>query len=163
MNLKVIPSCAKIPLNNGGFAVVDIRHALKLAQFRWFRLPGRYTNYAFRRVRLEGGKYTTRFMHHDVLGHQRIDHANGNGLDNREGNLRVATRSQNACNSRKRQGCASQFKGVSWFSSAKKWGVQVGGKGRRYFGLFESEREAAALYNKIAARRFGKFAKLNPL
>ena len=53
-------------------------------------------------------------------GH-KIDHKNGNGLDNTNENLRFATDSQNVHNQQKKEGTTSRYFGVSWNKKTKKW------------------------------------------
>jgi len=54
-----------------------------------------------------------------------IDHEDHDGLNNRIGNLRLATPPQNQGNQRPKTfgGTSSPFRGVSWHSMEKKWGA----------------------------------------
>lgn len=92
-----------------------------------------------------------------------VDHRNGNGLDNRRENLRLATSSQNSANRRKRQqALSSRFKGVRFSRKAKKWEASIGVDRRRiYLGCFVNEEDAARAYNARAQIEFGEFARLN--
>lgn len=114
-----------------------------------------------------------------VLGVRRlprgyhVDHINGDPLDNRRENLRMATPMQNAANAHKRSGCSSLYKGVSWDRSAGGWRAELnltvtpayrGKRGkavRLHLGLFESEVDAAIAYDNIAAEWYGDYARLN--
>lgn len=98
-----------------------------------------------------------------------IDHINGNGLDNRLENLRLATQSQNACNRKQNKNNTSGYKGVVYSKPRgnhrpykKPWVVhiQIGNKKYSKRGFATAE-EAAQYYNKKAVEYFGEFAKLN--
>lgn len=89
-----------------------------------------------------------------------IDHRNGNGLDNRSSNLRLATYSENAQNQSQRRRSSSKFKGVSrrgnhWVAVITKNGTQ------KYLGRFSSEEGAARAYDREAAALHGEFSRLN--
>lgn len=102
-------------------------------------------------------------MHQEILpGYPKVDHKNGDGLDNQRSNLRPTTLSQNRANSRKTPGCSSQFKGVSWHTKSQKWmaGIKVAQKSFN-LGLYHIEEEAARAYDKAAKQHFGEFARLN--
>lgn len=102
-----------------------------------------------------------------------VDHINGNPLDNRRSNLRMATPMQNAANAHKRSGCSSIYKGVSWCRVRRRWKVELNltvtprSKGKRSravrlnLGYFAVEEDAAQCYNEIAAEWYGDFARLN--
>lgn len=106
----------------------------------------------------EGSKSKFRFTVHElILGQKYADHINGNGLDNRNENLRPATKQQNAWNSRKVENCGSKYKGV-YKVRDDKWTVQVNGK---HVGIFKTELEAAKAYDKKALEIYGEFARLN--
>lgn len=95
-----------------------------------------------------------------------VDHINGNGLDNRRSNLRLATAFQNLANMAIRPH-TSQYKGVSYYkhrTSYKKWVAEIRCNRKRVrLGAFESEIEAARAYNEAAKNLFGEFARLNPI
>lgn len=86
-----------------------------------------------------------------------IDHINGDRSDNRLCNLRLATRSQNLCNS-KGHAKTSRFKGVASHARRRKWRAFLG---KRHLGSFESEVEAARAADCAAKEAYGEFARLN--
>jgi len=90
----------------------------------------------------------------------RLDHENGETADNRFANLRLATHSQNIANSRLRRDSTSGLKGVSFYTSAGKWGANISKDGRRhYLGLFNTPEEAHAAYCAAAGELQGEFAR----
>src|SRR5262245_21464631 len=86
-----------------------------------------------------------------------LDHINGNMADNRIANLRLATKQQNAANSKKKR---TGLKGAHWHKGAKKWVAQIRCHPKFYYlGLFETEAEAHAAYCRAAAELHGEFAR----
>jgi hypothetical protein len=82
-----------------------------------------------------------------------VDHINGDRADNRLGNLRVATKYQNAFNSR---GWGKRLKGAfpkgnRWFSKIWCYGVNY------HLGSYATEAEAHAAYCKAAKELHGEF------
>lgn len=148
----------KIHLRNGGFAIIDDAD---------FELVSGRSWYANRSGRVSYAKTTDSAhvkMHQMILGPPpvpglHIDHANGDGLDNRRANLRWATVSQNLANQRivPSRG-TSAFRGVSWFKSTSKW---VAKAGKRKIGYFSSEVRAAMAVDHSAILQWGEFARLN--
>lgn len=91
-----------------------------------------------------------------------IDHANRNGLDNQKGNLRFATKGENAANSKKSTKNTTGYRGVTYRKKTGQWIAQLTAKGVvQHLGIFYSAQEAAEAYNKAAFEAFGEFAKLN--
>ncbi len=85
-----------------------------------------------------------------------LDHINNNPADNRIANLRIATRGQNAANSRLRWTNSSGFKGITRQKGL--WRAQIRSGGRAYrLGLFRSPEEAHAAYCSAAQELFGEF------
>lgn len=149
-----------IELPGGDVAVADLADKDLLAGFHWRRSTNGYV-YADRgQLRIA--------LHRLVAGAAegtRIDHVNGDPLDNRTCNLRLASTAQNRANAgpnRIKGGKTSQYKGVSWASTKGKWLANIHVDGRtRYLGRFTGERAAARAYNAAAKEAWGEFARLN--
>ncbi|MCQ8279892.1 HNH endonuclease [Acetobacteraceae bacterium KSS8] len=113
--------------------------------------------YAFCKI---GGKTT--YLHRMIMSAPKgvvVDHVNGNGLDNRRANLRFATSSQNAANTK--PNCNPLlFRGVVANKDSFSARIQVNGK-RIFDGVFLTVEEAAAAYDRLAIAHFGEFAVLN--
>jgi hypothetical protein len=101
-------------------------------------------------------------MHRLILGVSRgciVDHVNGDGLDNRKCNLRIATIGDNARNRRK-VGGRVPFKGVVVDGNA--FVARIAHNGRSlHCGRFSSARDAAIAYDSAAIRLHGEFACTN--
>lgn len=97
---------------------------------------------------------------HGAWPPHEIDHINGNPADNRIANLRLATRTQNVRNTRRRHDNSSGVKGVYWIARCGKWraDIRVAGKGK-HLGYFNRIEDAAAAYERAAAKHFGEFAR----
>lgn len=107
----------------------------------------------------------TRYLHREILGlaagdPRECDHVDGNGLDNRRANLRIATRAEQQCNRDKPDCSLRRFKGVS--VSGKRFVASITSNYKLiYLGTFDTEEEAALAYNLAALRLHGDFARLN--
>jgi hypothetical protein len=92
-----------------------------------------------------------------------VDHVNGNRLDNRRCNLRLATTAENIRNMAIRGG-TSQFKGVYYNTPRGRWRAHICCDRKKLnLGDYATEEAAARAYNKAAIELFGPFARLNPL
>jgi hypothetical protein len=91
----------------------------------------------------------------------RIDHIDGNGLNNRLDNLRPCTRSENAANMKKPCTNTSGVKGVSWCGG--KWKAQICLNQKVLcIGSFDLLEDAALAYAIKAKELFGEFANFGP-
>lgn len=80
-----------------------------------------------------------------------IDHIDGDKTNNSPDNLRLATRSQNNYNARKRRNNTSGFKGVSFDKSRGRWDARIRAEGKtRYLGRFDTAEAAKAAYDAAA-------------
>jgi hypothetical protein len=154
----------EIELTQGYKALVDDEDFEYLNRFNWCISHG----YAVRKQK--NGKGLV-LMHRVILGRklgrellksEKVDHVNGNGLDNTRNNLRAATHKQNIRNSAKAAGGTSRFKGVSWHKKSNKWQALIGVNGKViHLGHFDDEIEAAKKYDMAALLWFGRFARTN--
>jgi HNH endonuclease len=87
-----------------------------------------------------------------------VDHIDGDTLNNRWRNLRLATASQNAMNSKRPRSNTSGHKGVFIDRGRIRAAIKVDGK-KLYLGHFETVEEAAAAYQNAALKYFGEFAR----
>lgn len=152
----------EIPLPSGHVALVDDDDFSSVSGTPWHvhKGPGGLF-YAVWQPYLGGGRKGARrgrvFLHHMIVGMPPdgmvIDHRNGNGLDNRRGNLRVCSHSRNGQNQKPRAG---RLKGVS--VAGRGFQVRIAGK---YLGCYRTEIEAALAYDHAAKQTFGEFARLN--
>lgn len=156
-----------IPLTKGQFAKVSPHRYDELARFSWRAQWNPLTKsfYAQRAQFLPSlGHWISVGMHRQILcllvGDKRQgDHENHDTLDNRDSNLRIATRQQNAANCIRRRNNSTGFKGVSFDKRAGKWlsVIRVARK-RIYLGSFPIPEDAHAAYCEAAKKHFGEFA-----
>ena len=118
-------------------------------------------------VRTTDGRYLHRAVMSRVLGREltkseKVDHINGNGLDNRRVNLRVVTHSQNLANRSITRRTTNRFKGITKCKRTGKWQAKIMVNYKTiYLGTFESDEDAAKEYDKAAVCHFGDSARLN--
>jgi hypothetical protein len=93
---------------------------------------------------------------------KQVDHINGNTLDNRFDNLRIATSAQNSKNQKKRKTNKSGFKGVCWHKKGKKWYATIRANNKQiHLGGYNSKFYAALVYARAAKHYFGEWRRLN--
>lgn len=121
-------------------------------------VSGRYVWIKFNR-RYYSAHQIAWLLHYQSPANARIDHKDGDGRNNRIGNLRKATQSENSQNRRVRSDNAAGIKGVQ-FRGPGKWRARIFLGGRSVnIGHFPTAEEAHAAYTREAARHFGKFAR----
>lgn len=147
---------AKLPLTNGGFALVDKADLQKCLQYKWHRTTLGYIFSSKARLRLH------RFIMGKAPEGALVDHKNGQPADNRRRNLRWCDITQNNVNRFKQPGTASQFKGVTQLKGETIWRAQIGRNGvNHYLGCFFFEEDAARAYDAKAKEFWGEYARLN--
>jgi len=154
------------PLASGKYTLVDDAVYNALVSYGWkWRCNKR--GYAVTNVQgkaeIRLHRWILESFYNIPLGGFCGDHENGDTLDNRKENLRVATESQNKQNShRKGSDCSSRFKGVSQHKPSGKWEayIKLDGK-KKHLGLYSSELDAAKAYDIAAKELFQDYAQPN--
>jgi len=145
--------------NGRGVALVDDEDEGLVSGLSWYFQNG------YARADLPRPSNAKIYMHRLLLGQPiglQVDHRNGNRLDNRRCNLRLASATQNAANSGPKPSNRSGFRGVSWFPRDRRWTVHIKVNGRaKNLGYFDDPVEAARVYDAAAVAAHGEFARLN--
>ncbi len=164
----------KIPLRNSNKEIIDYAYVSpedydNVNKYKWhlYSKLNEKTNYenkyAAGYISLDN---KTMRLHHFILGKPEkgyvIDHKDGNGLNNTRENLRFATHAQNAQNKQntKTEISHSKYLGVTQVECNKKWRT---GAANIYLGTFDTEIEAAIMYDKYTYLKFGPDARTNNL
>ena len=155
-----------ILLTQNKFAFVDDEDFERLNQYKWYTKREGNTWYATRGSKKldDKGKQKLIRMHREILNAPKgipVDHINGNGLDNRKKNIRVATKTQNAQNQKHpRRDNKLGIKGVCWDGKLKKFkaGIKFNGKSI-HLGYFSVLGDADSAYRIAEEKYFGKFAR----
>ena len=124
------------------YALVDVDDYDWLMQWRWSLSP---RGCAYRRGQVEKKQIEIK-MHRLLMGNpqQQVDHINGNPLDNRRENLRLATCAQNNQNRDPRGHGSSGYRGVSFQKDIGRWRAQhTLHRKKHHIGTFGTAEEAA--------------------
>lgn len=134
------------------------------------RITGAYKTHPQARtmyVRLTDGRYLHRAVMERLLNRklerkEKVDHINGNGLDNRRENLRVVTHSQNLANRSITCSTTNCYKGITQCKRTGNWQSKIMVNYKTiYLGTYKTDKEAAKEYDWAAISYFGDNAKLN--
>lgn len=154
--------CKEIKLSQGKFTIVDDEDFDDLNKNKWYCSAH---GYAVRNIRINKERKAIEQMHVQIIGKRddlKTDHINGNRLDNRKINLRFVTSKQNNQNRASKKISTSKFKGIYWYERRNKWIAQIKiGDKKYHLGCYDSEQDAAYVYNCWAESFFGEYARLN--
>lgn len=161
---RVAPTEVKIALGGDLFALVDAEDLEKVLPYAWRAAGKMRQKYAKAEIRI-GDRRCRVSMHRIILPVDDpnfvIDHINGNGLDNRRSNLRIATKSQNAMNSVGRSDRRADYKGMTMIRKSL-WQAQITvGKNVTHLGNWHTQECAALSYNRSIEKYHGEFGKPN--
>lgn len=164
--LTILHGCRTVQLTRGMNSLVDETDFWCVCASRWRAAVRDSTVYAARNLPRPQKQRSAQptLLHRLLLDAPKgleVDHINGDGLDNRRCNLRIATKTQNRQNIHMGRG-ACRFKGVQPTTQSKRWmaRIQVNGKSV-YLGCFRTQEDAARAYDRAARCHHGEFARTN--
>mgnify|MGYP003504821894 FL=1 len=168
--IRVEGNIAYVTLTRGHTAVIDAADVHLVCGRNWFSSIRLRADKTVRTVyamgntpRREGGPM--RLMLHRVIAGTpdgvEVDHRDGDGLNNRRENLRMATRAQNTRNRSLQSNNTSGVKGVRFDATRNKWRAYIRVCGvLKYIGSYEALDEASEAYAEASARLHGEFGRL---
>lgn len=144
-----------LELSTGQFTKIDKEDLDKIKNNIW---------YLTKRNSVEARKEKLIKIHRVIMWAKEwevIDHVNGDFLDNRKGNLRKCSQSENMCNTKKRIWTSSKYKWVSWSESKKLWVWRIVCKKKVYQKSSKNEISMALWYDEMAENLFWEFSRTN--
>jgi hypothetical protein len=161
--IRVDGEIAYVPLTQGFESVIDSSDIHLIEGFNWYAMRQKQTVYAFRNEIIDG-KASLVSIHRTIAGHphgMQVDHRDGNGLNNRKSNLRIATHQQNNLNRRFSEKNSSGLKGVSWCKERNKWLSQIQIAGKSFnLGRFDTKEDAYNAYCAYSKKLHGEFGRV---
>jgi hypothetical protein len=156
----------RIDLGEGVWTILDQTDYYRFGNIKWCLGRHKTKLYATGGIRNKKGGARTVYLHREIMKPPKrrvVDHRNGDSLDNRRANLRLATHAQNMQNRRKTKSkTSSRFIGVLFEKRYRCWVVKIWHKGKLiWLGSFKSEVEAAKAYDRAAIKLRGDFARTN--
>jgi hypothetical protein len=146
-----------MPVSRGLFAIISASDIDLVRRYRWSVSSSGYVH----RSQKKNRESTRIALHRAIIGartEELVDHINGNPLDNRRENLRIANPSQNSWNTAKRKDSKNLYKGVR--RNRDKFSAFITVRGNRmHIGVYDTQEEAHAAYCDEARRHFGEFAR----
>lgn len=144
-----------ILLSQGKIALVDDCDYERVSTKKWY--AAKDTDSLWYALATDDGIRLHRF----ILGvPDLIDHRNGNGLDCRRQNLRIASVPQNQHNAKRNARNASGYRGVS--KQGNRWKAQIQNEKQYIFlGYFDTPEQAARAYDQKVRDTRGQFGRTN--
>ena len=142
----------------------------RVSGYKWFAFfapsysgGGKFV--AARNVPKPNGKQQHLYLHRFIMNAPQgliVDHIDGNPLNNKRENLRLATVAENGQNRGKPATNTSGFKGVDFHKGTGKFRAQITvNKKRITLGYFLTASDAACEYDQAAIQHYGEFAQVN--
>lgn len=151
----------KIKLKRGKATYIDDADWLLIKHLNWHAHLSSGKWYAYASVTKP--RRTTVSMSRLLLSApagSEVDHRDGDTLNNRRRNLRLASSLQNARNRRVQQNSKSRVKGVVLVKSTGRWRATITDHGKQiHLGYFKTKQAAGRAYAGAAQQMFGAFAR----
>jgi|WetSurMetagenome_2_1015567.scaffolds.fasta_scaffold328029_1 hypothetical protein len=154
----------EIILTKNCVALIDKENAIDINQHKWYAVNKGKVSDLYYAATIINKKSIS--MHRYILKIKdktiKIDHIDGNGLNNQKSNLRLCKLSENLKNRRIPSNNKTGYKGVSFKKKLNKYRSSIGYSSKSiHLGYYENSIEAAEAYNKKAKELFGEYARLN--
>jgi len=147
-------------------AVIDDADWDLISPYKWYAWKSRKGTGVYNALRnIARPQHGTARMHVEVARRKGIvglvDHINGNGLDNRRGNLRLATTAQNMA-AAPFYHSISGYRGVVLAKASGRFRALIKSNQKQIvLGTFDTAEEAARAYDQKALDLWGSFARTN--
>lgn len=141
----------------------NTRYAGKEAGFDWTPTG---SGVSYRSIRIFdwpflGHRLAFLYMTGEWPAHE-VDHADGDGLNNKWANLRAASKAQNGANCKAKKNNKSGFKGVSYCKATNKFRATIQAEGKwKWLGGFSTAEEAAEAYAEASKSLHGEFGRVS--
>jgi hypothetical protein len=166
----LVGALVRIPLTHGYETIVDASDLELVVKYDWFARVRRKADGSIRTVYAVRSEKVARKVrmvgiHRAILNapdSHEVDHIDGDGLNNRRSNLRLASRAQNQKNRARPVSNSSGVKGVTWHAARGKWQAQISADNKHYnLGRFDKIEDAAAAYAAASAKLHGEFGRVS--
>lgn len=152
----------RVPLTQGKFALIDSEDAPRVLAHSWSLKVTRSSMYAQKRDPSTKMPISLHCFLTEAPPGIEVDHKNGDGLDNRRENLRLATRQQNSTNTLLKSNNTTGYKGVSEYRREGNYRATIKVQGKQItIGYFNDPRNAALAYDAYVRTHFGEFGTYN--
>jgi hypothetical protein len=161
-SIRLDGDCAYVHLTKSRIAVIDIEDLSLIDGHNWYAKIQGNTAYAVRKDHSRDRSFNIP-MHRIIVNAPcefLVDHIDGNGLNNRRSNLRLATVAQNQHNKKLQKNNKSGFKGVSFRQDRNNWVARIGINSKYIcLGSFDTPELAHLAYCKASMRLHGEFGR----
>ena len=157
--IRIDGDTAFIFLKEGFEAAIDLADIPLVADRRWRLLTSPKGHIYVCAGQSVSGNFVT--LHRHLMQPPRdryVDHEDGDGLNNRRGNLRIASGTENNANSITMRRNRLGYKGVHTKKGRFCAHIKIDGR-TRHLGYFDTPEEASAAYLGAAKVAWGDFAK----
>lgn len=161
-DVQAEPGTILVPLTQGKVAVIDAADEWVM-EWKWCLSGTGINSYAMRK---SSGRRTI-YMHREImritigcdLNGIQVDHQDGDRLNDRRSNLRIATHADNMRNRGKQENNTSGHPGVSWHKRDKVWQSQISVNDKTiHLGLFTDLQDAIVARRAAEIQHFETFA-----
>lgn len=137
-------------------AIIDLENVDIVRPAKWYQRPDGYV--ATNNYDGMGYCYLHTLLTGKIIDRKYCDHKDGNRLNNRYSNFRIANPPENGMNKRIRSNNTSGIVGVHWNKENEKWCAMICAYGQHInLGYFDKIEDAAACRKAAEKKYFGEY------